>query len=510
VSHFSRRDLLTYALGTAAVVGGGAWLYRSKFRESSASFLADGPLAHVSVENFASAIKDLDETSFVHQMLRLMRMHRRPLQMFVDVPEDQLRLHLANAWRASGSSKTPLTLSRIPFSVKDNLDVIGFAKSAGTNLGELHFPRKIRTQDSWAVSRLRTSGGIPLPFTNMTELALGYHTESANLGWTRHPLNLHLALGGSSGGAAASVAAGVCPIGLATDTGGSIRIPAAMCGLYGYRPSRRRISLDGALILSELRDSIGPITRSFQDLEAAASALVGFPKTSGLTSLKSLSFHFDQSLKMEPEVRDMLSACELMLKRDGAQIEHHSQLDTRSLVRWSRRDMMYEVELNFASRIHDEFQVDWYKPEVQSRLLDRTKISLAGLQKFKQEMKLDLPDRSSWLAWAEKHRNDRDMLAQKFLTSIHPDRLRDGRILVQPALPFKTPSLAASLQMRDYSDRLRTLHIISPVLQAPSVVIPAPHPHALGCGVMLTAAPGMDEHLLSVASRLTQLWTQGE
>jgi Asp-tRNA(Asn)/Glu-tRNA(Gln) amidotransferase A subunit family amidase len=226
--------------------------------------------------------------------------------------------------------------------------------------------------------------------------------------------------------------------------------------------------------------------------------------------LKSLSFHFDQSLKIEPEVHDMLSALELMLKRDGAQIERHPQLDTRSLVRWSRRDIMYEVELNFASRIHDEFQVDWYKPEVQNRLLDRTKISLAGQQKFKQEMKLDLPERSSWQAWAEKHGNDREILAQNFLTSIHPDRLRDGRILVQPALPFKTPTLAASLQMRDYSDRLRTLHIISPVLQAPSIVIPAPHPHALGCGVMLTAAPGMDEHLLSVASRLTQLWTAGE
>jgi Asp-tRNA(Asn)/Glu-tRNA(Gln) amidotransferase A subunit family amidase len=112
----------------------------------------------------------------------------------------------------------------------------------------MHFQRKIRTQDSWAVSRLKIAGGIPLPFTNMTELALGYHTESANLGWTRHPLNLKLALGGSCGGAAASVAAGIFPIGLATDTGGSIRIPAAMCGLYGYRPSRGRISLDGALI----------------------------------------------------------------------------------------------------------------------------------------------------------------------------------------------------------------------------------------------------------------------
>jgi Asp-tRNA(Asn)/Glu-tRNA(Gln) amidotransferase A subunit family amidase len=513
VSQISRRDLLTYALGTAAVIGGGAWIYKTKLRESGVSFLVDGPLAHASVENFIKDSAELDESSFIHQILRLMRSHRQALEIFVDVPEDQLRRHLSNAWQATQTSRpnagsTPeFRLLRVPFSVKDNLDVIGFAKSAGTRLGEMHFPRKIRTQDSWAVSRLRIAGGIPLPFTNMTELALGYHTESANLGWTRHPLNLQLALGGSSGGAAASVAAGICPIGLATDTGGSIRIPAAMCGLYGYRPSRGRISLDGALILSDMRDSIGPITRSFADLEIAASALIGLPITSSLSSLKNLNFHIDQSLKLEPEVQRMLADFEIILKNDGGGVQLHPQLDIRSLIRWSRRDMLYEVELNFAQRIHEEFNVDWHSPEVQSRLLERTRTSLAGLQQFKKELKLDLPDRSAWLAWFEKHRLDREKLATNFLSSLHPDRLRDGRILVQPALPFQTPKLAASLQMRDYADRLRALHIISPVLQAPSLVIPAPKTYALGCGIMLTAAPGMDEHLFNVASRISRIWS---
>jgi amidase len=126
----------------------------------------------------------------------------------------------------------------VPLAVKDNLDVAGDVTCFGTRA-----PRAAATADSELVSRVRGAGAVLLGRTHLPELAIWPFTESASWGVTRNPWRFDATCGGSSGGSAAAVAAGLAPLGLASDGGGSIRIPAACCGLFGLKPSRGRVSL---------------------------------------------------------------------------------------------------------------------------------------------------------------------------------------------------------------------------------------------------------------------------
>jgi amidase len=126
----------------------------------------------------------------------------------------------------------------VPVAVKDNVDVAGDVTYYGSRS-----PREPATADSEVVRRLRAAGAVLIGRTHLPELAIWPFTESASWGLTRNPWRADRTCGGSSGGSAAAVAAGLAPLGLASDGGGSIRIPAACCGLFGLKPSRGRVSL---------------------------------------------------------------------------------------------------------------------------------------------------------------------------------------------------------------------------------------------------------------------------
>jgi amidase len=126
----------------------------------------------------------------------------------------------------------------IPVAIKDNVDVAGDVTCFGTRA-----PRAAATADSEVVARLRSAGAVLIGRTHLPELAIWPFTESASWGVTRNPWRADRTCGGSSGGSAAAVAAALAPVALASDGGGSIRIPAACCGLFGLKPSRGRVSL---------------------------------------------------------------------------------------------------------------------------------------------------------------------------------------------------------------------------------------------------------------------------
>ncbi|MFO0660186.1 MAG: amidase [Polyangiaceae bacterium] len=164
----------------------------------------------------------------------------------------------------------------LTLSVKDLFDVEGQVSTAGSR-ARAELPAAVRTAS--AVSRLIDSGCVLLGRTVMTELAY------SGVGWNPHfgtPLNpwdrtVGRIPGGSSSGAAVSVADGLCDIGLGTDTGGSVRIPAALCGLLGFKPTASRTPRDGAVPLSSSLDSVGPITRLISVLSWADAVLAGEP-----------------------------------------------------------------------------------------------------------------------------------------------------------------------------------------------------------------------------------------
>ncbi len=162
-------------------------------------------------------------------------------------------------------------LHGIPLAVKDNLDTSGLRTTGGSKVLANWLPKENAT----VVKRMRDCGGIVLGKTNLHELAFGVTTNNPHYGATRNPYDRTRIPGGSSGGSAAAVAAGLCAAAIGTDTGGSVRIPAALCGIVGLKPTLGRVGRGGMLYLSFTRDVIGPMTRTVEDAALLLRAIAG-------------------------------------------------------------------------------------------------------------------------------------------------------------------------------------------------------------------------------------------
>jgi len=175
-----------------------------------------------------------------------------------------------DAARARGAVLPPL--AGVPFAAKNLFDIAGLATLAGSKINRELAPA---THDAVAVARLRAAGAILVGATNMDEYAFGFTTRNTHYGPTRNPHDPTCIAGGSSGGSAAAVAAGMVPLALGTDTGGSVRVPAALCGLYGIKPTFGRISRRGVFPFSSSMDHVGAFARTVDDLALTYDLLAG-------------------------------------------------------------------------------------------------------------------------------------------------------------------------------------------------------------------------------------------
>ncbi|MEJ1156667.1 AtzE family amidohydrolase [Prosthecomicrobium sp. N25] len=175
-----------------------------------------------------------------------------------------------DAARAAGAPLGPL--AGVPFAVKNLFDLSGSTTLAGSRV---RAGRPAATQDAFAVAALRRAGAIVVGALNMDEFACGITTENTHYGPTRNPRDPSRIAGGSSGGSAAAVAAGMVPLSLGTDTGGSIRAPAAMCGIWGLKPTFGRLSRSGVVPFAWSFDHVGPLAADLPDLAIAYDALQG-------------------------------------------------------------------------------------------------------------------------------------------------------------------------------------------------------------------------------------------
>jgi amidase/aspartyl-tRNA(Asn)/glutamyl-tRNA(Gln) amidotransferase subunit A len=163
-------------------------------------------------------------------------------------------------------------LAGVPFAAKNLFDLAGVTTLAGAAIERGRPPA---TRDAALVARFAAGGACCLGATNMDEYAFGFTTENTAFGATRNPHDPARVAGGSSGGSAAAVAAGIEPVALGSDTNGSIRVPAALCGVFGLKPTYGRLSRRGARLFSPSLDHVGPFARDVADLALAYDALQG-------------------------------------------------------------------------------------------------------------------------------------------------------------------------------------------------------------------------------------------
>jgi aspartyl-tRNA(Asn)/glutamyl-tRNA(Gln) amidotransferase subunit A len=232
----------------------------------------------------------------------------------------------AQALRQAQATSKELPLAGLAVSVKDLFDVAGEVSASGSTV-MANNPAAV--QDCPAVARLKAAGGVLLGRTHQVEFAFSGVGVNPHFGTPVNPAALAVdstprVPGGSSSGAAVSVATGAAFVGLGSDTGGSIRIPAALCGLVGFKPTARTVPLAGAVPLSHSLDSVGALTRSVRDASLVHGILSGSAVPPATKSLKDLRLALPQTLMLdalEPQVARSVERSLSKLSAAGVKIE---------------------------------------------------------------------------------------------------------------------------------------------------------------------------------------------
>ncbi|PIT77651.1 amidase [Limnohabitans sp. B9-3] len=236
---------------------------------------------------------------------------------------DEQALAQARAADAARQAGKPLgALHGLPITLKDNYDMAGQTTMAGTVVCE---GEPAAAQDAVSVARLRQAGAVIVGKTNMSEFAFSGVGINPHYGTPRNPCDAKVARvpGGSSSGAAVSVALGLAVAGLGSDTGGSIRIPAALCGVVGFKSTQSRIPLQGVMELSRTLDTVGAITRNVRDSLVVEGVLSQQPLLADAADLRGVRFAVPQTLfldELDPEVALAFARALTRISAAGAQL----------------------------------------------------------------------------------------------------------------------------------------------------------------------------------------------
>jgi aspartyl-tRNA(Asn)/glutamyl-tRNA(Gln) amidotransferase subunit A len=415
-------------------------------------------------------------TSLVEESLAAIAEHGARTNAFILVDEDGARAaaRAVDDERRRGIDRGPL--HGMPISIKDLIDIAGQPTTAASKVRAGH----VAQQDAPVVKRLRQAGAVLIGKTNLHEFALGTTSEESAFGAVHNPRDVSRSAGGSSGGSAAAVALGMGLASVGSDTGGSIRIPAAACGVVGLKPSLGEVPTDGVVPLCVTFDHVGPITRSVQDAASLWAVLAGrefrrieSPSPSAVT-LGALGGYFMALL--EGDVRFAFESAMARLRASGIRVEPRTVEGTEAII-----DSYINISLAEAAHWHaatlDARAAD-YQPPVRERLERGRTIS------------------------AVSYLRARDV--REVLTRAVDSALERCSALVLPTLPIVAPVLGAAEVTMDSGQTLLVRAAMLRLTQLfnmtghPAISLPIPTT-GLPVGLQLVGRRDQTEELLAVA-----------
>jgi aspartyl-tRNA(Asn)/glutamyl-tRNA(Gln) amidotransferase subunit A len=388
----------------------------------------------------------------------------------------------ADARARSGQSLGPLD-GRV-VAIKDLFDITGETTRAGSTVLRDSPPAKA---DAPVVQRLRAAGAVIVAKTNMSEFAFTAFGINPHFGTPGNPADRSRVPGGSSSGSAVAAADGMCDIGIGSDTGGSCRIPAALCGIVGYKPSKFRVPTDGAFPLSYTLDSIGPLARSVRDCAAADAVMAGEqPWTVEPTSLAGLRFGVAQGLPlgdMDATVQSRFASAIAALGRAGARLSDEKLPILDAPARVQAKASFSSIE---SYAIHRQLLTAHsadYDPMVRGRIEAGRDVSAAD--------------------YIEMLRRRAELVREM------DQRLSGLDALIMPTVPIVAPKIA-EVSNTEKARPTNLLLLRNPALanffDLCSISLPLPRDGGLPVGLMVFARNGHDHNLFRIAAAIEHLF----
>jgi aspartyl-tRNA(Asn)/glutamyl-tRNA(Gln) amidotransferase subunit A len=399
---------------------------------------------------------------------------------FTKVYADQARTAAEAQDRLRQAGYVASPLAGLPVSIKDLFDVAGEVTLAGSTALD---DRPPAAADAPIVARLRAAGAVIVGKTNMTEFAFSGVGINPHYGTAGNPYDRGRVPGGSSAGAPVSVADDCAVVAIGTDTGGSVRIPAALCGVVGFKPTATRVPRDGATPLSTTLDSIGPLANSVACCAVTDAVMAGEPATvPAAASVEGLRLGVPQSFvldDLEPEVAGAFEAACARLTRAGARVTDLPLAELGEYPALSDRGLLVNSE---AFAWHEELMArrgNEYDPRVRSRIEFGRPISAAAYIRL-------CAARADWIARVAAHTAEFDAL-------------------LMPTVAITAPPIAAFADDREYFRLngliLRNTSVIN-FLDRCAVTLPIHPEGSAPVGLMVVGEHLGDRRLLAIARGL--------
>lgn len=432
----------------------------------------DNALLHLTASEQARLIAagTISAQTLRSQQLDAIAVHNPAINAFVEVLQTTT---------IAGGIASLSALAGSTFAVKDNIDVQGMASRCG--LTALH--AQPASQDAPVIARLRAAGMVCLGKLNMHAMAMGATNHNADFGHSYNPARAGYTPGGSSGGSAAAVAAGLCGIALGTDTLGSVRIPAAYCGVVGFKPSFGALPVEGVMPLSSLLDHVGILARGVEDVSAAFGIMSDQKRSSTVEALKLTSLN----LAMPADLEDLA--------------------------------LTQEVRLAFEQSIKSLQDAGYTLQPVDFKTCDFTAMRKAGLFLCEAELR----DTLSYTLANHRDEMPPDLLGMLDFISKRSAQdigravailVRGGQFLTQRVSPFDVLLLPTAPQTSfdmnaSVPHNQADLTAMANMSGAPAISLPLPVGRgALPVGLQLVGHRGKDLHLLSIASTVERALCQ--